>query len=409
MSTTSPLPPARFLDRSTPPTLFTLVALAGLSALSMNIFLPSLNSMAAWFGVEYGQMQQAVALYLLLSGVLQIFLGPLADRFGRRKVTLASLYIFLLATIGTLIAPNAETFLFCRMLQAVIASGMVLSRAIVRDMVANAEAAQMIAYVTMAMSIVPMVGPMLGGWLDEVIHWKASFGLLLVCGLAVTALCWADLGETRQGPGQSSLRAQFRQYPGLLASPRFWGYSLSAAFASGCFFAYLGGAPYVGSEVYHLSAKEVGFLFGITALGYTIGNFIAGRFSVRVGMNRMLLTGCLVTAAGLTVQLLLSLAGPSGAKVFFGLTFFIGVGNGMAMPNANAGLLSVRPELAGTASGLGGAIMIIGGAGLASIAGRILTPGSTELPLVVLMLVSALAAVLSALAVIWRSKQIERR
>lgn len=398
-------PKARFLDRTTPPHLLTLVLVAGLSALTMNIFLPSLPGMAEWFGVPYGLMQQSVALYLALSAALQIVIGPLSDRFGRRKVLIWSFALFLLATVGTLLAPNATVFLICRMAQAVVAAGMVLSRAIVRDMVSDAEAASMIGYVTMGMSVVPMIGPVIGGVLDEALGWQANFALLLGLGAVVMALIWFDLGETAT-LRRVSLRDQARQYPVLLGSRRFWGYCLSAAFASGCFFAYLGGAPYVGTEVFGLSSAHVGALFALTAVGYMGGNFIAGRWSVRVGMNRMVLIGTVITTAGLVVLLVLTLAGLSGPVVFFGLTMAMGIGNGVCLPNANAGILSVRPEVAGTASGLGGAFIIGGGAGLASLAGVLLPPGSTETPLILLMLASSVGSVVAILAVIRRARDL---
>ncbi|AZL58497.1 Bcr/CflA family efflux MFS transporter [Tabrizicola piscis] len=395
----------RFLDRTTPPKIVTLILLAGLSALTMNIFLPSLPGMATYFGVPYGLMQQSVALYLALSAALQIVIGPISDRYGRRKVLIVSLILFLIATVGTLFAPNATVFLIFRMAQAVIASGMVLSRAIVRDMVADAQAASMIGYVTMGMSLVPMIGPVIGGVLDDLYGWHANFALLLVLGAGVLALVWADLGETAT-LRRVSLMDQVRTYPGLLTSRRFWGYTLAAAFASGCFFAYLGGAPYVGDKVYGLSSTEVGALFALTAIGYAAGNFFAGRFSVRVGMNRMILIGTLVTTVGLAVLALLTLAGLSGPVVFFSLTVFMGMGNGICLPNANAGMLSVRPELAGTASGLGGAILIGGGAALASLAGVLLGPGSSEMPLILLMLTTSVASVIAILFVIRRARQI---
>lgn len=395
--------PSRFLDRKSPPRLVTLILLAGLSALTMNIFLPSLPGMAAWFDVPYALMQLSVALYLALSAALQVVIGPISDRYGRRPVVIWALILFLVATVGTLLAPNATVFLVFRMGQAVIAAGMVLSRAIVRDMVSDAEAASMIGYVTMGMSLVPMIGPVIGGVLDQVFGWQANFGLLLGLGLVVLVLCWKDLGETAV-LRRLSLGDQVRQYPGLLASRRFWGYCLSAAFASGCFFAYLGGAPYVGNQIFGLSSSEIGVLFAITAVGYAVGNFIAGRYSVRIGMNRMVLFGTMVTSVGLAVLLLLTLAGLSGPVMFFGLTITMGLGNGIALPNANAGILSVRPELSGTASGLGGAIMIGGGAVLAALAGALLPPGSTETPLIVLMLASSVASVVSILAVIRRAR-----
>lgn len=396
---------ARFLDRTTPPKIVTLILMAGLSALTMNIFLPSLPGMAAWFGVSYGLMQQSVALYLALSAALQVVIGPISDRYGRRKVLLWALALFLLATLGTLLAPNATVFLIFRMAQAVIAAAMVLSRAVVRDMVSDAEAASMIGYVTMGMSLVPMVGPVIGGFLDDLYGWQASFALLLLLGAATLALVWADLGETAS-PRRVSLAEQVRSYPALLASRRFWGYTLSAAFASGCFFAYLGGAPYVGDKIYGLTSTRVGALFSLTAIGYAVGNFLAGRYSVRVGMNRMILTGCMVTTLGLAALALFTLAGLSGPTVFFSLMMFMGLGNGICLPNANAGLLSVRPELAGTASGLGGAILIGGGAALAAFAGVLLGPGSSEMPLILLMLASSIASVVCILFVMRRARQI---
>ncbi|MDR7125925.1 multidrug effflux MFS transporter [Pseudotabrizicola sp. 4114] len=392
-----------FLDRRTPPHIATLILIAGLSALTMNIFLPSLPGMAAWFGVPYSLMQLSVALYLALSAVLQIAIGPISDRYGRRKVLLWSLVLFLIATVGTLLAPNATMFLVFRMAQAVIAAGMVLSRAVVRDMVPDAQAASMIGYVTMGMSIVPMIGPVLGGVLEELVGWQANFGLLLVLGLFTLWLTWADLGETAT-LRPVTLGAQMRQYPQLLRSQRFWGYALCAGFASGSFFAYLGGAPYVGTEVFNLSASGVGALFALTAIGYAAGNFVAGRFSVRIGMNRMVYIGALITLGGLATLAAVTLAGVHSPFVFFGFTTFVGIGNGMTLPNANAGLLSIKPELAGTASGLGGAIMIGGGAALAAFAGVLLGPGATETPLVLLMLASSVGSLLSILWVMRRAR-----
>ncbi len=397
-------PNARFLNRATPPKIVTLILMAGLSALTMNIFLPSLPSMAAWFDVPYAFMQLSVALYLLLSAFLQILIGPLSDRYGRRPVLLVSFTIFLLATIGTLLAPNAVAFLIFRMLQAVIASGMVLSRAVVRDVTTDpGQAASMIGYVTMGMTLVPMIGPVIGGYLDQYIGWQANFGLLFGMGLLVLGLIYADLGETAT-PSTTGMFQQFQKYPALLKSTAFWGYCLCAAFASGCFFAYLGGAPYVGNQVFGLSSSQIGKLFALTAVGYAMGNFVAGRFSARVGMNRMVLLGTLATTGGLGVLALLTLAGLSGPVVFFSLTIAMGIGNGMSLPNANAGILSARPDLAGTASGLGGAITIGGGAALAALAGAILPPGATEMPLILLMLASSLASNLAILAVIGRAR-----
>jgi DHA1 family bicyclomycin/chloramphenicol resistance-like MFS transporter len=141
-------------------------------------------------------------------------------------------------------------------------------------------------------------------------------------------------------------------------------------------------------------------------VGYAAGNFLAGRFSVRVGLNRMALAGTVVTASGMALLAVLTLGGLHHPVVFFGFTMLVGLGNGMTLPNANAGMISVRPELAGSASGLGGAIMIGGGAALAAITGALLRPGASELPLVLLMLASSMAAVASILWVIARARRL---
>jgi DHA1 family bicyclomycin/chloramphenicol resistance-like MFS transporter len=399
-------PPARLFDRNTPPHVATLVLIAGLAALSMNVFLPSLPGMAVWFGVPYATMQLSVPLYLALSGTLQLMVGPLSDRFGRRPVLLWSIGIFLAATVGTILAPSAEVFLFCRMAQASIATGFVLGRAIVRDLVSGDRAASMIGYVTMGMSIIPMVGPVIGGALDAAFGWQANFGLLLVVGGAILALVWSDLGETTR-TRQSSMREQFRLYPVLLKSGRFWGYAIAAASAGGAFFSYLGGAPYVGAEVFGMSSAEVGVYFAFPAIGYGIGNFISGRFSVRFGSGRIIVAGALVLGIGLGVLVLLSLGGMATPLIFFGLISCVGLGNGMTLPGLSSAMMSVRPDLAGTASGLGGVISIGGGAALAAIAGRLLVPGSSELPLLLLMFAYSVVSLAVVLRMNSRSSRFE--
>ena len=401
-------PAIRFLDRSTPPHILTLVLVAGVPALSLNIFLPSLPSMARHFGVEYHLIQLSVSLYLAMTAVVQLMIGPLADRYGRRSVLLLVTAIFVVASVGTILAPGYVSFMICRMAQAAIAVGFVLSRAIVRDMVAEDQAASMIGYVTMGMSVVPMAGPVIGGALDEIFGWQATFALLALSGIGLFALIWADLGETG-GRRQTSFLDQAREYPDLFRSQRFWGYCLSAAFASGAFFSYLGGAPFVGSEIFGLSPAALGIYFGAPAVGYMAGNFLSGLFSVRVGLNRMMLAGALVTLAGMTVLALVTLAGFVTPLIFFGFTGLIGFGNGILLPSANAGMLSVRPALAASAAGIGGALLIGLGAALSAMAGAVLTPTSGPMPLILLMLVTSALSLACAIWVILRARAVTRQ
>lgn len=392
----SHIPPQRFLDRSTAPSIFTLIVLTGLGALSMNVFLPSLPQMAEYFGAEYGVVQLSVALYLGVNAALQLLVGPLSDRYGRRPVMLVGVAIYCLASLGCLWAPDVITFLVFRMIQASVVVGLVLGRAVVRDLYPRDQAASMIGYVTMGMAIVPMVGPVIGGALGQAFGWKANFWLLFGAGLVILLLAWADLGETAR-KGEGRLRDQFGQYPTLLLSRRFWGYSLSSTLASGAFFAYLGGAPLVGARIFGLEPALLGLFFGAPALGYFFGNFISGRFSVRVGVDRMILWGALITVAGLSTGLGLFFLGYKTALVFFGSMTFMGLGNGMVLPNATSGMMSIRPDLAGTASGLGGSIMLAGGASLSALSGVILSQSDQAYPLIYLMLACAIGAAASAI------------
>jgi MFS transporter, DHA1 family, multidrug resistance protein len=396
--------PARFLDRHTPPHIATLILLAGISALNMSIFLPSLNDMAKDFGTSYAVMQLSLSGYLAVTALLQIAIGPISDRYGRRPVILWAMAIFTVATVGAMLAPSVAVFLAFRMLQGTVAACMVLSRAIVRDMVPQEEAASMIGYVTMGMALVPMVGPMIGGALDQAFGWQASFVLLTLCGIGVGLLAYLDQGETIKGQGLS-FAAQVRSYPELLGSAAFWGYVLCAACASGVFFAFLGGASFVADQVFGLSPLWTGIALGAPAIGYAFGNFISGRYSVRVGIDRMILIGAGILVLGMALSLALGLLGQTSAVLFFSFCTFVGIGNGMVMPNATAGMLSVRPHLAGTASGLGSAILIGGGAALSAYAGHALVAGPGALPLQQIMFAASVGAGLSILLVMRRTQR----
>lgn len=391
------------MDRHSPPHVSTLILLAGLSALVMNIFLPSLPHMAEYFGTSYAVMQLSVPLYLLASAILQLFIGPLSDNLGRRKVMLWSLVLFILATLGCILAPTTGVFLFFRVAQAIIATAMVLSRAVLRDLYTQDQAASKIGYVTMGTALVPMVAPAIGGAIEQYGDWHLTFWLMNGFALAILALVYFDMGETAR-ISKTSILGQFRQYPELLRSPRFWGYAFAAAFCSGAFFAYLGGAPFVGSVVFELDPFWLGIYFGAPAIGYFCGNWLTGLFSQRFGVNNMVMWGCLANATGGTLSLLIFLSGHGSAESFFGMMTLIGLGNGLCIPNATAGMLSVRPHLAGTASGLGGAIMIGGGSGLAVLAGLLLTPETGAYPLILIMQLTAVAGVLSILVVIRRER-----
>ena len=399
-------PAARFFDRTTQPTMLTLVLLASISALAMNIYLPSLPQMAIEFSTTPAAMGLSVGVYLGTSALIQLFAGPISDRIGRRKIVQVSLIIFVIASISCAYAQSFETFLLYRAIQSVAATCMIVSRAIVRDTTDTASSGSRIAYVTMGMAVVPMFSPALGGFIDTHFGWHGTFFVLAGLGIIMLMLSYFDQGETAPESDKSIL-GQFQNYPILLTSKRFWGYCLASAFGSGAFFAYLGGAPAVGAEVYALDPQSVGLFLGAPAFGYFFGNFIAGRYSKSIGIDLMVLYGLTLALVGMSMSFAISALGYGSALSFFGFMTFVGLGNGMSIPNATAGMLAIKPELAGTASGLGSAMMIGGGAALSALAGPVLHMGSGDLALIALMWLSVFIGILLILLVIKRNRTLD--
>ncbi len=395
---------SRFLDRRTPPHILTLVVCAGLAALSLNVFLPSLSAMATHFGTEYAVMQLAVSGYIAGTAVLQLVLGPLSDLLGRRRVMIGSILIMLAGTLICLFAANVTVFMIGRLLQTAVVAGFVLPRAIIRDTVPMESAASMIAYVTMGMSLVPMVSPTIGGALNDLFGWEANFALMLGLGLLTLTLVFSDLGETNRAPA-SSFTAQFRSWPDLFRSRRFWGYTFTSTFSSGVFFSFLGGAPFVGTAIYHLSPTMLGVQFFLIAAGYMVGNFISGRYTRHFGTMSMMISGSVVSLIGVAITAVFLLFEAPWPFAFFAPLALTGVGNGLTLPSSNAGIVSVRPHLAGSASGLGGAITVGGGAALSTLAAAVLKEEGGAMPLLIVMGVTTVLALFATAYV----RQIDRR
>jgi len=368
--------------------------------------LPSLPAIADTFKVSYSVTTLSITLFLAMNAVFQIFVGPLSDRYGRRPVVLGALSIFCLSSVGCILATNFEFFLICRVLQAVAVTGLVISRATVRDSYTQDQAASVLGYVTMGMAIFPLIGPALGGILEVKFSWIASFWVLLVVGIFIFILTYFDMGETNRHK-TNSMAEQFRAYPELLKARRFWGYSLTAAFNAGGYYAYLGGAAYIGRELFELSPDVLGFYIGSPVLGYVIGNWVSGRFSVFFGINKMISMGSIITSMGMALCISLFILTDPIPISFFGCVLLTGIGHGMVLPNANAGMMSVRPHLAGSASGLGGTLNTGGGAIIATATAAVLTPGTGALPLIFIMFSTSIMSIVALIYVVKRAKKLE--
>ena len=386
------------------PHIATLAMAAAISPLAMNIYLPSLPSITTYFDTTTATAQLSVSLFLAATAVMQLIIGPLSDKYGRRPVLLMLLIIMLAATLVCIFANSIEMFLLGRVLQSSAAAGMVLSRAIVRDLVHGANAASMIGYVTMGMTLAPMIAPTIGGILEDTYGWQYSFWLIFAYTCIAIVVIWIDLEETNRYKG-GSLFDQLRSFPELFRSKRFLGYASTCAFSSGAFFAFLGGGPLLAIQYYGLRPTAFGFYFIFIAVGYLLGNFLAGRLSVNFGLNRMMMIGNLAVFFGLVTALVLTAGFANSAFTFFGLVFFVGLGNGITLPNANAGIVNVRPKIAGAASGLGATLQVGGGAIFAAGSGYYVSFDDGPAYLLSVMIFSILCAIASTLYVLHIERQ----
>jgi Bcr/CflA subfamily drug resistance transporter len=378
----------------------TLIFANALAVLSLNMFLPSLARIAEDFDSSYGLVNLAVAGYLGISAVLQLLMGPLSDRFGRRPILLISMLIYVVASLGCVLAQSVWMFLGFRMIQGMVVACQVLSRAAIRDVYSTNEAASKLGYVTMVMALAPMFGPMLGGALDMLFGWRSVFVLYTSLGLGLLLLSWANWGETNE-QRSATFSAQMRSYPELLASRRFWGYSFCLAFSIGGFYAFITGAPLVAAAWFDLNPAQLGLGIGIITGGFMVGNFVTGLFAERVPLIALILAGRLTAVLGPIIGLGLFLAGQGAVLVFFGAAIAVGFGNGLTVANASAGLMSVRPHLAGSASGLAGAITVALGAVMTTVTGLLVTPENAPFMVLSIILFSSLCALVTALYVRW--------
>jgi len=372
------------------PALATLVLLAAVSPLAINLFVPSMPSIARDLGAPYATIQLGLSLYLFMMAALQLVIGPLSDLFGRRPVIYAGLVLFLVGTAMCVIAQSAEMFLAGRIIQAASASGMVLSRAIVRDVYPREKAASAMGYMVMGMAVAPMLGPAIGGLIDQIAGWRMTFVALGLFGVAAIAAAIVTLPETNRFRG-APLRNQVESYRQLARLPLFWVYACASGFTTATFLGFLGGGPAVSNVYLGLTPFAYGLYFAFCAFGYSVGNFLTGRFSERRGLERMMVEGTVVTLAGPAITIAFFAAGVEHPLAFFLPVMLIGVGNGLTLPNVTAAAISLKPDAAGAASGLLGAIQMGVGA-CASIAAGIIA-GEEGLPIPLCLFLSACALI----------------
>lgn len=388
------------LAATTPPRMLTLIMLPALATLSLNMFLPSLANMALDFEAEYALLTLAIAGYLGITAILTLIIGPFSDRYGRRPVMLVALTVFTVASCVCATTENVYVFLVSRVFQGAIIAGWGVALAVVRDTSEAKEAARRISFITMCMSLAPMLGPMVGGVLDELFGWRSNFIVYALFGAATLLLCWVDLGETNQHKSESFTK-QFKSYPDLLMTGRYWDYAICMAFSTGGFYIFIAGVPLVAITLLGLSPAVLGIYMGLITVGFALGTFISGRLTQHFSLTTMMISGRVFATLGMIISLAFFLGGIINAYTLFGPVMLVGVGNGLTMPSANAGVLSIRPDLAGSAVGLVSALSVGIGAALTSITGAITTEESGGIPLITLMLVASLISLAASLHLKW--------
>jgi DHA1 family bicyclomycin/chloramphenicol resistance-like MFS transporter len=382
-----------------------LIAMTGVSSLSLNILVPAIPSMVMKFATDPANVQLTVSLYLLGLAVAQLVFGPLSDRFGRRPVVLTGLALATVASTSAIFAGSIASLVAWRVVQSLGAStGQTIGRAIIRDLYERERAASMIGLVTSVVVLMPMAAPLIGGILDTLFGWESIF--VFSAALTCLVFAWAviALPETRKVSAVPAERNHFRSdLRALAASPRFLGYALCTGLGSAPFFSFLAGAPHVVVSMLGRTSAEYGLWFFIPAIGFMAGNFAVSRLTARFGIDVLIWWGIAFTIAGCLINAAVYVALPGWEMATLFLPqVIIGFGNGLLLPTAIAGAVSIRPQVAGTASGMTGFIQMAIGAGAAQLSGHVIAGASNAMPMLLLMLFFGIATAAAVFALVVR-------
>jgi MFS transporter, DHA1 family, multidrug resistance protein len=373
-----------------------LVLATALGPFAMQVFLPALPAIQQDFAVGAATAQLVFSLSAFAIAVATLFYGPISDRVGRRPALIGGLVVYLVGSVVCALAPSITVLIVGRIVQAAGGSaGIVLSRAIVRDLYGRERSATVLAYITMAMVAAPMVAPAFGGLLADLSGWRSVFLAGAAVGVLILLAVRAELAETARGVGEASPWAHGRSFARLLRSPAFLGYALQGAFSIAVFFCFLAAAPYLMVKVMGRPASEYGLMFVLVSGAFMVGNFAAARLTPRVGSDRMILAGSVGSLAGALLMLGLLLAGSWSPWSVFLPTSLGAFAQGLAVPNTQAAFISVDPQAAGTASGLGGFLQMGTAAVAAQVVGSI--QDGTPYPMAIGMTFCAAAALTAAL------------
>lgn len=378
--------------------LVALVSITVLGPLSIHMYLPIMPYLKQSLGMSttLAQFTLSVVMFVMAAGTLVY--GSLSDRFGRRRVLIGGLLLFGIGSAVCTLASTVGELLAGRLLQAAGAGcGVVLARAIARDVYGPDKLAQVIAYITVAYVLGPLFAPPIGGAMADLWGWQSVFGFAVVVCVVVLALSLSVLSETRPadgeaGSGQMSIQSSYGR---LLKTPIFVGYALNPGLMSASFFALASSSSFLMADLFNRSASEYGLYFMILPVGFMLGNFISGRIGQRIRTDVMVTTGSSIAVA-VTVLLSLVLLFVDVHPIWLFIAGgIIGVGQGISMPYAQAAAINVDRNLTGTASGIVVFLHFFGAAVSIQLAGVFYD--GTFVPMLVIVFITSLLSLLSGL------------
>ena len=343
------------------PGTFALTALlAGLSAvgpLTTDMYLPSLPDIARLLGASSAQVQLTISAYLIGFAAGQIIYGPVSDRHGRKPVLIGAIALYCAASLACALSTSIEMLIVARAFQALGGSGgIVLTRAIVRDIYSGAHAGREFSVIGSVMALAPVLAPILGGLIQTAFGWRMTFLALVGAGFAGAAVVWALLPETlnTRATEPVSLPSMLRSYRIVGRNRAYLAYlSITAASYAGLF-AWISGSAFVLQDLYGLAPFDFGVAFALGSVGYMAGSAIAARLVIRIGLDGVLgLGGCACAAGGLAMVAAVAFGLMSSMSLVLPMAVYL-AGLGMVLPQGIAGAMTPFPERAGAASSLFG-------------------------------------------------------
>jgi len=350
-------------SRASVPLGLLLTAIVGVGALSIDMFLPSLPTIASVFETGAATAQLTVTLFLAGLAASQLVWGPLSDRLGRRRVLLAGLTLYALAGAACAMVPGIATLIGARVVQALGAgSGPVIARAVVRDLYEPALAARILAAMGTAQALTPILAPVIGGWVHALAGWQAVFLVQAAFGAMFLLTAARVVPETNVYAGASATDALSHRLGALLGHPRYLAYVGVAALMFGGQFAFITGSSFALIGLLGVSPTTYGVCFAAVATGLMAGNFVSVKIGARFGIDVMIRAGTTIGAAAGFVMATLAWAGVASVASVIGPMFAFAFGLGFVLPNTVAGAIGPFPRMAGLASAVLGFVQLTGSA-----------------------------------------------